>query len=196
VDQITTARALPALERAKRNGLHITAGVGVHHLTLNELDVADYRTFFKLKPPLRSEYDRVAVVQAVADGLIDVICSMHTPQDEESKRLPYEEAASGAVGLETLLPAALRLYHADMIDLPRLFRALTRNPAHLLGLKAGRLRVGTPADLILFDPDAPFQLDRSKLLSKSKNTPFDAARMQGKTLGTWVNGTRVWGGDQ
>ena len=192
VDQITTARALPALERAKRNGVRITAGVGVHHLTLNELDVADYRTFFKLKPPLRSEDDRMAVVQAVADGLIDIISSMHTPQDEESKRLPYEEAASGAVGLETLLPAALRLYHAEMIDLPRLFRALSRNPAHLLGLDAGRLHDGTPADLILFDPDASFQLDRSTLLSKSKNTPFDGARMQGKVHGTWVDGTRIW----
>jgi dihydroorotase len=190
--QITTARALPALERAKRNGLNITAGVGVHHLTLNELDVADYRTFFKVKPPLRSEDDRIAVVQAVADGLIDVICSMHTPQDEESKRLPFEEAASGAVGLETLLPAALRLYHAEMIDLPRLLRALTLNPARILGLDAGRLQAGAPADLILFDPDAPFQLDRSQLLSKSKNTPFDGARMQGKVLGTWVDGDRVW----
>ncbi|WP_341368167.1 dihydroorotase [Yoonia sp. BS5-3] len=194
VDQVTTARALPALERAKRNGLQITAGVGVHHLTLNEFDVADYRTFFKLKPPLRSEADRIAVVQAVADGLIDIICSMHTPQDEESKRLPYEEAASGAVGLETLLSAALRLYHAEMISLPQLFRALSRNPARLLGLTAGRLREGTPADLILFDPDAPFQLDRFTLLSKSKNTPFDGARMQGKVLGTWVDGTRVWEG--
>ena len=191
--QITTARALPALERAKRNGLNITAGVGVHHLTLNEMDVADYRTFFKVKPPLRSEEDRLAVVQAVADGLIDIICSMHTPQDEESKRLPYEEAASGAVGLETLLPAALRLYHAEMIDLPRLFRALSLNPARLLQLDAGRLLEGAPADLILFDPDAPFQLDRSKLLSKSKNTPFDGARMQGKVVGTWVSGERIWG---
>ena len=190
--QITTARALPALERAKRNGLDITAGVSVHHLTLNEMDVADYRTFFKVKPPLRSEEDRVAVVQAVADGLIDIICSMHTPQDEESKRLPYEEAASGAVALETLLPAALRLYHAEMIDLPRLFRALSLNPARLLRLDAGRLLAGAPADLILFDPDAPFQLDRTKLLSKSKNTPFDGARMQGKVLGTWVDGERVW----
>ncbi|MDO6590806.1 dihydroorotase [Loktanella sp. D2R18] len=190
--QITTARALPALERAKRNGLNITAGVGVHHLTLNEMDVADYRTFFKVKPPLRSEDDRIAVVQAVADGLIDVISSMHTPQDEESKRLPFEEAASGAVGLETLLPAALRLYHAEMIDLPRLFRALTLNPARVLGLEAGRLQAGAPADLILFDPDAPFQLDRSQLLSKSKNTPFDGARMQGKVLGTWVDGDRIW----
>ncbi len=194
-DQITTARALPALERAKRNGLQITAGIGIHHLTLNELDVADYRTFFKLKPPLRSEEDRNAVVQAVADGLIDIISSMHTPQDEESKRLPFEEAASGAVALETLLPAALRLYHAEQIDLPRLFRALSLNPSKLLGRASGRLQPGAPADLVLFDPDAPFQLDRSQLASKSKNTPFDGARMQGKVLGTWVDGTRIWGGN-
>src|SRR6056297_3105950 len=192
-DQITTARALPALERAKRNGLDITAGIGIHHLTLNELDVADYRTFFKLKPPLRSEEDRIAVVQALAEGLIDIISSMHTPQDEESKRLPYEEAASGAVGLETLLPAALRLYHAEMIDLPRLFRAMSLNPAKLLDLQAGRLQPDAPADLILFDPDAPFQLDRAALLSKSKNTPFDGQRMQGKVLATWVAGRRVFG---
>jgi dihydroorotase len=190
-DQITTARALPALERAKRNGLQVTAGVGVHHLTLNELDVADYRTFFKLKPPLRSEDDRLAVVQAVADGLIDVISSMHTPQDEESKRLPYEEAASGAVALETLLPAALRIYHSGHIDMPKLFRALSLNPSRILGLPTGRLLPGAPADLILFDPDAPFRLDRSTLLSKSKNTPFDGELMQGKVLGTWVAGERV-----
>ena len=192
-DQITTARALPALERAKRNGLAVTAGAGVHHLTLNELDVADYRTFFKLKPPLRSEEDRMAVVQAVADGLIDVISSMHTPQDEESKRLPYEEAASGAVGLETLLPAALRLYHERHIDLPRLFRALSLNPSRLLGLETGRLLPDAPADLILFDPDAPFVLNRETLQSKSKNTPFDGARLQGKVIGAWVAGNRVTG---
>ena len=192
-DQITTARALPALERAKRNGLQVTAGIGIHHLTLNELDVADYRTFFKVKPPLRSEEDRVAVVQAVADGLIDIISSMHTPQDEESKRLPYEEAASGAVGLETLLPAALRLYHEDQIDLPRLFRALSLNPSRLLGLGSGRMMEGAPADLVLFDADAPFVLNRETLQSKSKNTPFDGARMQGRVLGTWVAGNRVAG---
>lgn len=190
-DQVTTARALPALERAKRNGLDITAGVGVHHLTLNELDVADYRTFFKLKPPLRSEDDRMAVIRAVSDGLIDIICSMHTPQDEESKRLPFEEAASGAVGLETFLPAALRLYHNGLIDLPRLFRAMSLNPARRLGLEAGRLMAGAPADLVLFDPDAPFVLDRSTLRSKSKNTPFDGQRMQGKVLNTWVAGKDV-----
>ncbi len=192
VDQITTARALPALERAKANGLDVTAGVSIHHLTLNELDVADYRTFFKVKPPLRSEDDRRAVVDAVARGVIDVISSMHTPQDEESKRLPFEEAASGAVALETFLPAALRLYHSGDIELPVLVRAMTLNPARRLGLAQGRLSEGAPADLMLFDPDAPFVMDREKLLSKSKNTPFDGARMQGKVLGTWVAGTRVF----
>lgn len=188
VDQITTARALPALQRAKANGLDITAGVGVHHLTLNELDVADYRSFFKLKPPLRSEEDRLAVVEAVASGLIDVICSMHTPQDEESKRLPFEGAASGAVALETLLPAALRLVHGGHLTLPQLFRALSLNPAKRLGLSCGRLSVGAPADLVLFDPDASYKLDRSTLQSKSKNTPFDGAVLQGKVLATYVNG--------
>ena len=193
-DQITTARALPALERAKRNGLDITAGVGIHHLTLNELDVADYRTFFKLKPPLRSEDDRQAVIAAVAEGLIDVISSMHTPQDEESKRLPFAEAASGAVALETFLPAALRLVHGGHLTLPQLFRAISLNPARRLGLAAGRLREGCPADLVLFDPHAPFVLDRFTLRSKSKNTPFDGARMEGRVLGTWVGGARVFGG--
>lgn len=190
-DQVTTARALPALERAKANGLNITAGVNIHHLTLNELDVADYRTFFKLKPPLRSEDDRLAVVEAVASGVIDIICSMHTPQDEESKRLPYEEAASGAVGLETLLPAALRLYHAGQMTLVQVFRAMSFNPAQRLGLACGTLRAGAPADLVLFDPDAPFVLDRATLKSKSRNTPFDGARMQGRVRGTWVAGKRV-----
>lgn len=191
-DQITTARALPALERAKRNGLDITAGVGIHHLTLNALDVADYRTFFKVKPPLRDEEDRIAVVEAVASGLIDIICSMHTPQDEESKRLPFEEAASGAVGLETLLPAALRLVHAEMMDLPTLWRALSLNPAQRLGLPGGRIAVGAPADLVLFNPDAPFVLDRSTLRSKSRNTPFDGMRMQGKVVATYVAGSCVY----
>ncbi len=192
-DQITTSRALPALERAKANGFDVTAGISIHHLTLNELDVADYRTFFKVKPPLRSEEDRQACIQAVADGLIDIVCSMHTPQDEESKRLPFEEAASGAVGLETLLPAALRLYHNDQLTLPQLFRAMALNPAKRFGLEGGRLSVGSPADFVLFDPDTPFVLDRTKLNSKSKNTPFDGARLQGKVLGTWVNGKRVFG---
>jgi dihydroorotase len=191
-DQITTARTLPALERAKRNGFDVTAGTSIHHLTLNEFDVGDYRTFFKVKPPLRSEDDRLAVVEAVASGMIDIISSMHTPQDEESKRLPYEEAASGAVALETFLPAAMRLYHAGQLTLPQLFRAMALNPARRLGLPQGRLACGAPADLVLFDPDAPFVLDRFKLHSKSKNTPFDGQRMEGKVLATFVGGRQVF----
>ncbi|MVO15145.1 dihydroorotase [Parasedimentitalea huanghaiensis] len=191
-DQITTARALPALERAKNNGLDITAGTSIHHLTLNELDPADYRTFFKVKPPLRSEEDRLAVVEAVRTGLIDTISSMHTPQDEESKRLPFEEAAAGAVALETLLPAALRLYHSEHLDLPTLFRAMSLNPAKRLGLDSGRLCAGAPADLLLFDPDVPFVMDRFALKSKSQNTPFDGQRMQGRVLATYVAGQPVY----
>ena len=159
---------------------------------MNELDPADYRTFFKVKPPLRSEEDRLAVVEAVRTGLIDIISSMHTPQDEESKRLPFEEAAAGAVALETLLPAALRLYHAEQLDLPTLFRAMSLNPSKRLGLETGRLAPGAPADLLLFDPDVPFVMDRFKLKSKSQNTPFDGQRMQGRVLATYVAGTPVY----
>jgi dihydroorotase len=191
-DQITTIRALPALERAKRNGFDVTAGISMHHLTLNEFDVADYRTFFKVKPPLRAEDDRHAMVEAMKSGLIDIVGSFHTPQDEESKRLPFEEAASGAVGLETMLPVLMRLYHSGDLDLPTLFRALALNPAKRLGLECGRMTKGTPADLVLFDPDKPIVLDRFKLKSKSKNTPFDGARLQGKVLETFVSGTSVY----
>ena len=190
-DQIPTARSLPALDRAKAAGLDVTAGTSIHHLTLNEIDLGDYRTFFKMTPPLRSEEDRLAMVEAVANGTIDCISSMHTPADEESKRLPFEEAAPGAVALETILPAAMRLYHAGHIDLPTLFRALSLNPARRLGLPQGRMAQGAPADLVLFNPDAPFLMDRFKLQSKSKNTPFDGQRMEGKVLATFVNGLQV-----
>lgn len=191
-DQITTAHALPALERAKEAGLDVTAGTSIHHLTLNALDVDDYRTFFKIKPPLRSEEDRVTIAEAVASGVIDIISSMHTPQDEESKRLPFEEAASGAVALETLLPAAMRLVHAGHMDLATLWRALSLNPAKRLGLPGGRLVEGAPADLVLFDPDAPFVMDRTRLRSKSKNTPYDGHRMEGRVLATYVAGVEVF----
>ncbi|MEM7616195.1 MAG: amidohydrolase family protein, partial [Pseudomonadota bacterium] len=136
-DQLTCAASLEVLTRAKDQRLPVTAGTSVHHLTLNTFDVDDYRTFFKVKPPLRSEDDRMATVEALASGLIDIVSSMHTPQDEESKRLPFDEAASGAVALETLLPACLQLVHAGHLDLPALFRALSLNPARLLGLPAG-----------------------------------------------------------
>jgi dihydroorotase len=192
-DQITTADALPSLARARAAGLDVTAGTSIHHLTLNEIDVGDWRSFFRVTPPLRSEDDRRATVQAVADGLIDVIGSFHTPQDEEDKRLPFEVAAPGAVGLETILPAAMRLYHAGDLTLPQLFAALSLNPARRLGLPQGRLAAGAPGDLVLFDPDAPFVLDRATLRSKSKNTPFDLQRMQGKVRATFVAGAQVFG---
>ena len=192
-DQITVAASLPALRRARQAGLDVTAGISIHHLTLNEYDVGGYRTFFRFTPPLRPEDDRMAMIEAVAEGLIDVIASFHTPQDEESKRLPFAEAAPGAVGLQTLLPAAMRLYQQGGLSLPQLWRAMSLNPAKRLGLEAGRLSAGAPADLVLFDPNAPFVLDRFTLRSKSKNTPFDGARMEGRVLGTWVAGQRVYG---
>jgi len=191
-DQITTSRALPPLERAKHNGFDITAGTSIHHLTLNALDVANYRTFFKIKPPLRDEDDRLAITRAVQTGLIDIISSMHTPQDEESKRLPFEAAASGAVALETLLPAAMQLFHSGAMDLPTLWRAMSLNPAKRLGLPSGRLSIQAPADLVIFDPHAPFVMDRSSLQSKSRNTPFDGTRMQGKVIRTYVAGNNVY----
>ena len=191
-DQITTARSIPALERAKENGHRITAGTSIHHLTLNEFDIADYRSFFKLNPPLRSENDRLAIIDAVNSGVIDVISSFHTPQDEESKRLPFETAAAGAVGLETLLPASLQLFHNQSVSLGKLIKTMTLNPALLLGLPGGRISPGAPADLIIFDADIPFILDRENLKSKSKNTPFDGHKLQGKVRRTIVAGKTIF----
>ncbi len=191
-DQITTARSIPALERAKKNGHKITAGTSIHHLTLNEFDIADYRSFFKLNPPLRSENDRLAIINAVNSGVIDVISSFHTPQDEESKRLPFETAAAGAVGLETLLPASLQLFHNQSVSLEKLIKTMTVNPALLLGLPSGRITPGAPADLIIFDADIPFILDRETLKSKSKNTPFDGHKLQGKVRRTIVAGKTIF----
>jgi len=190
-DQVTCSDSIAALKQGKDKGLSISAGVSIHHLTLNEQDIEGYPTFFKVKPPLRNETDRIAAIEAVSSGTIDIISSMHTPQDEESKRLPFEASASGAVGLETLLPAALQLVHGDYMDLPTLWRALSLNPAKLLGLSTGRIKVGCPADLVLFDLDKPFILDRTKLNSKSKNTPFDGRRMQGRVIKTIVSGQEV-----
>lgn len=192
-DQLTTAASLAPLSRARDAGLAVTAATSIHHLTLNEFDIADYRTFFKLTPPLRAEDDRLAMADAVASGLIDVIHSSHLPQDEETKRLPFEEAAPGAIGLETLLPAALRLVHDGPLDLVTLMHRLSTRPAEILGLPGGRLTPGAPADLVWFDPERPFVLQRESLRSRSKNTPFDRATMQGKVIGTWVAGNREFG---
>ncbi|MEM6441294.1 MAG: dihydroorotase [Pseudomonadota bacterium] len=192
--QLSTEGALAPLARGKAAGLQVTASASIHHLTLNEIDIEPYRTFFKLSPPLRPETDRQALVQAAADGLIDVICSGHLPQDEELKRVPFAAAAPGAVGLETLLPAAMQLVHAGWMDLPTLWARISLAPARLLGLPCGRLAPGAPADLVLFDPHAPLVLDRFELNSRSKNTPYDGRRMQGRVLATFRAGALVHGG--
>jgi dihydroorotase len=192
-DQLSTAAAVEVLRAAKERGLPVTASASIHHLTLNELDIGDWRSFFKFNPPLRSEEDRRALVEAVADGVIDVITSAHMPQDEETKRVPFEIAAPGAIGLETLLSASMQLVHAGALDLPTLFRRLSTAPARLLGLEGGSLAVRAPADLVLFDPGAPYVLDRSTLRSRSKNTPYDLRRMEGKVIATFVGGVQVHG---
>ena len=194
LDMISSAQTLPALKRAKAKGVKAFASVNVHHLVLNENDVDGYRTFAKLSPPLRSEDDRVALVQAVADGLIDVIVSGHDPRPAEDKRLPFEEAAFGAVGLETLLPGALTLHHKGDAPLTTLFRAMTQRPAELLNLPQGRLTRDAPADIILIDLGAPFRLDSDKLRSKSNNSPFDEKLMQGAVKRTFIAGKTVFGG--
>ncbi|HZW45997.1 MAG TPA: dihydroorotase [Microvirga sp.] len=189
---ISTADSAEIVRSAKAKGLPVTCGVSINHLSLNENDIGDYRTFLKLSPPLRHEDDRQAMIDALSDGTIDVIVSDHNPQDVENKRLPFAEAANGAVGLETLLSAALRLVHADRISLPKLLRAMTTKPAEILGLPSGRLKIGAPADLIVFDPDAPYVLDKRDLKSLSKNSPFDEARLEGQVTITMVAGRIVF----
>lgn len=189
---ITNRDSLEIVRRAKDQGLKITCGTSINHLSFNETDIGDYRTFYKVSPPLRTEEDRIALAEAVSSGLIDVIVSDHNPQDVEQKRQPFAEAADGALGVETMLAAGLRLVHAGHLPLPALFKAVSTRPAELLGLPAGRLEKGAPADLVLFDPDEPFVLDPADLHSKSKNTPFDEARLQGRVLRTFVAGRTVY----
>ncbi len=192
VDMISAAAALAPLKRAKERGVHAVASVNVHHLVLNENDVDGYRTFAKLSPPLRSEDDRRALVDAVASGLIDVIVSGHDPRPAEDKRLPFEEAAFGAVGLETLLPGALSLAHKGDASLNLVLRAMTLRPAEILNLPQGRLSKGAPADIIVLDAGAPFKLDSDKLKSKSNNSPFDKKLMQGLVARTFIAGKSVF----
>jgi dihydroorotase len=192
VDQISTAGALEPLARARARGLEVAASVSINHLCFNEIDIGDYRTFYRLDPPLRPESDRQALIEAVRDGLIDVITSAHAPAPAEDKRRPFGEAAPGAVGLETLLSAALMLHHEDGLELLDILRPLTHGPASLLGLDSGVLAKGAPADLVLFDLNAPVVVDAAKLKSKSKNSPFDGRMLQGKVLGTWVGGRKVF----
>jgi dihydroorotase len=190
--QISCAPALTALRRAKQTGNGITAGAAIAHLGLNENDVGAYRTFFKMSPPLRSEDDRQAMVESLADGTIDVICSAHDPQDVERKRQPFAEAADGAVGLETMLAVGLRLVHSGDISLPRLVEAMSTTPAKLLGLDVGTLAPASPADLILVDLDLPWIVREEDLHSRSRNTAFEGARLSGKVLRTLVAGSEVY----
>jgi dihydroorotase len=189
---VTTTLSLDALRRAKDEGLAVTCGTSINHLTLNENDIGDYRTFLKLRPPLRHEDERKALVRALGEGLIDVIVSDHDPQDVETKRLPFAEAEYGAIGVETMLAAGLRLVHSGDVTLIRLLEAMTSRPAEILGLRQGRLQKGAPADIIRFDPDAPFVVDPATLHSRSKNTPFDGALLQGVVKTTVVAGTVVY----
>jgi dihydroorotase len=185
---ITCAESLDVLRRAKDSNPNITASVSINHLTLNEIDVGSYRTFCKLAPPLRAEVDRVAMVEAVASGLVDAVMSDHDPQDVENKRLPFAEATPGAIGIETMLVAGLRLVHNGEIALANLLRAMSTRPAELLGLPGGSLRPGSIADVIVIDLDVPWVLDRAQL----KNTPFDEARLQGRVVRTIVSGRTAY----
>ncbi len=188
---ISTADSVEIVRRAKQDGLPVTCGVSVNNLVLNENDIGHYRTFCRLSPPLREEADRHAMVRALDEGVIDVVVSDHNPQDVETKRLPFAEAADGALGIETLLGASLRLVHTGDLALNKLIAALTVNPARILGREAGRLAVGAPADLVLIDPDLPYVLDKRRLKSRSKNSPFDEARLQGAAVLTLVDGRIV-----
>jgi dihydroorotase len=189
---LSSIESLEILKRARDAGLQVSASVSINHVTLNENDIGPYRTFLKLSPPLRTEEDRRALVEALASGLIDVVMSDHNPQDVEVKRLPFAEAASGAIGLETMLSAGLRLIHNGELDFKTLIRAMSTRPAELLGLPGGSLRAGSTADVIVIDPDTPWVLDPADLKSQCKNTPFDEARFSGRVVRTIVGGRTVF----
>jgi dihydroorotase len=192
VDQISAAAPLASLARARAHGLPVIATVSINHLSFNELDIGDYRTFCKLTPPLRAEEDRLALIGALARGEIDIVVSAHAPAPPEDKRLPFDEAAPGSIGLQTLLPALLTLHHEGRIPLIRLIETVTLAPAKAIGLAAGRLAVGAPADLVLCDIDAPLLVDAAQLISKSKNSAFDGRRLQGEVRMTLVDGRIVF----
>jgi dihydroorotase len=190
--KISTALSAGAVARAKGDGANVTAGVSINHLSLNENDIGEYRTFFKLSPPLRNEDDRQSMIEALRDGTIDIIVSSHDPQDVDTKRLPFADAADGAIGVETLLGVALRLHHNDEVPLMRLVEALSTGPARLFGLPGGTLKPGATADLVLVDLDEPWIVREATIRSRSKNTCFEGARLQGRVLQTMVAGRTVF----
>lgn len=190
--KLSVPQSAQVIARAKDEGLNVSAGMSINNLTLNENDIGEYRTFFKLSPPLRSEEDRNAMIQALVDGTIDTICSSHDPQDVDTKRLPFPDAAEGAIGLETLLASALRLYHSSDVPLMRLIEALSTAPAKLHKLDAGTLKPGQSADITLFDPDMPWVYQKEDIISLSKNSAFEDARLTGKVVETIVRGKTVY----
>jgi dihydroorotase len=192
VAHVSTAGAIEAIRGAKARGLPVTCDTAPPYFALNEIAVGDYRTFAKLSPPLRSETDRRAVAAGVADGTIDCVASDHAPYDQESKRVPFNHAAPGILGLETLLPLTLELYHKGEATLIDLLRRMTMAPADLLDLPQGRLAKGAPADLLLFDPDRPGRIEVDRFRSKSKNSPFDGRPIQGRVLLSIVDGRTVF----
>ncbi|MFC0011759.1 dihydroorotase [Devosia nitrariae] len=190
--QISAGNSISLVREAKRRSERISAGVSINNLTLNENDVGRYRTYFKLAPPLRSEDDRLAIIEGLRSGVIDTIHSDHDPQDTEVKRQPFAEASGGAIGLETLLAAALRLVHSGEVDLMTVLRAMTIRPAQILSLETGRIARGAPADLVLVDLDYPWQVKETELRSRSRNTAFEGARLAGKAIRTIVGGRTVF----
>lgn len=190
--KISVPESVEAIKQAKARGVKVTSAVSINHLSLNENDIGEYRTFFKLSPPLRTEDDRMAMVEALANGDVDIITSSHDPQDVDTKRLPFSDAADGAVGLETLFAAAMRLYHAELVTLGRLVEALSTRPAEIFGLPGGTLKVGAAADIAIADLDHPWIVSLEALSSRSKNTPFEDARFSGRITETWVAGKQVY----
>jgi len=188
ISQISSEKTVSVIKKAKKEGKIFTTGVSINNLSLNENDIGDFKTFLKLSPPLRTENDRLALVEAISDGVIDVIVSDHKPQDEESKRLTFAQAATGATGVETLLPLALELFHNKSIGLKQLISTITSNPAKILGINKGSLDKGNDADLCIFDINKPWIVDKENLKSKSKNTPIENRKLQGQVLKTFVKG--------
>jgi dihydroorotase len=193
---LSTAAGVEAIRRAKARGLAVTCDTAPPYFALNETAIGDYRTFAKLSPPLRSEQDRRAVVEGLRDGTIDAIASDHAPWDQDSKRLPFSSAAYGIVGLETLLPLSLELYHNRHLGLLEVIARLTRNPADILRLPIGRLAKGAPADLVLFDPDLSWHISTDEFRSKSKNAPFDGRPVEGRVVRTMVDGRTIFPREQ
>ena len=192
INQISSKESLDVIKKNKEKGLKFSVGVSINNLSLNENDIGDFKTFLKLSPPLRLEDDRIELVKGIKSGLIDVIVSDHTPEDEEGKRLPFAQAATGAVGIETLLPLALEMHHNESLPLMKIIETLTINPANILKLNKGSLKKGSDADICVFDLEKPWVVNGDELKSKSKNTSIEGRTLQGKVQMTFLNGEVVF----